>query len=344
MSDNVWDELMRSPLDPDPDESSGWLDALVPIALAIMFGLGLGLVLTNGSADSTTTLAVQPSTTSTTAPLPPEPIVPAGYAEAGDIGLKALATFNRGDDLYLIVNSSTRSDLDRVETNEFHVAEWVLAGDGIEVVASRALDAAIAPGVRLVEFPGVNGLPISVPELRVRQATEMVVRTGCNGCGATSVDNATGEIVLDGFDLPYSIAEPVMIPVGTGISVVLDTLEITDEWGFAEWRVVADDDARLRVNLVVTFEGTDDPATEELDPTLLVPLHYFGPSQQNVVAANPEPFARSGSIRLDRAGEIMTEQNRPEQIVLQWDVEWQHPVGDPITLPLDGVIDLGSVG
>lgn len=343
MSDNIWDELMRSPLDPDPSESSRWVDVVVPVALAIVVGLWLGVVVANGSTNASPTFAVESSTTSTTAPPPPEPIVPAGYAQTGSVGLKALAAFKRGDNLYLVVNSSTRSDLDRVETNEFHVAEWVLAGDGIEMTATRAIDSALAPGVRLVEFTGVNGIPVSVPELRVRQATEMVVRSGCNGCAATSVDSAAGEIALDGSGLPYSIDEPLIITVGTGINLVLDSLEITDEWGFAEWRVVDDNDARLRVNLVVVFEGTDDPATEQLDPTLLVPLHYIGPSQQNPVAANPEPFSRDGSVRLDRVGEIMTEQNRPEQIILQWDVEWQHPVGDPITLPLDAVVDLGSI-
>jgi hypothetical protein len=255
-----------------------------------------------------------------------------------------LAVFNRDDNLYVIVNSATRSDMDRKTTSEFHIAEWTLAGDGIEHIASRAIKSDFAPGVQLVEFPGVAALPASVPELRARQATDMVVRSGCNGCAATSVDMADGEMPIDGLDLPYSLTDPIFVPVGTGITVAIHSLEFGEEWGYAAWHVLDENDARLRVSLIIVFEGTDDPATEDVDPTLLVPASFQGLNQQNPIGRSPDPFTRAGSTSLDRVGEIMSADNQPDQILLRWSVEWQHPVGEPISLPLDDVADLGSVG
>jgi hypothetical protein len=340
----IWDEIMRSPLDPDPNEEGRRLGTLVPIALAAVVGLLVGFSVGNGEDPPPTTVAQL--TTSTTAPPPadPDPVVPAGYVEADGVGLKAIATFATDTDLYIIVNTAVRSDLDRVDTNEFHVAEWTLSGDGIELAATRALTSDFSPGMRIVHFEGINALPASAPELRARRATEMTVRAGCNGCGAVSVDMAEGETLLEGLDLPLILDSPLIIPVRTGIALSVDSLQVADEWGFLEWHVIDDNDARLRVAATIEFVGTDDPGTDDADPTRLVSSHLVGVNPQNPISSNPNPFARRGSERLDRVGEILTEDNRPEQIVLRWSVEWQHPVGEAITIPLEELTDLGSLG
>ncbi|MEA2000965.1 MAG: hypothetical protein U9N84_03635 [Actinomycetota bacterium] len=344
MSETIWDELMRSPLDPDPDEDGNVLGVLVPVGLAAAIGLVLGLTVGGGEDTPNPTLAIETTTTATTALPPADPIMPAGYTEVGGIGLAALASFTRDGDFYIVVNSAARSDQDRSETDEFHIAEWVLAGDGVEITASRAFQTGLTPGVRLVEFPGVGPLPAAGPELRVRRATEMVVRSGCNGCAASSVHSADGEIVLEGFDRPYAITEPIIVGVGRGINLSIDELQITDEWGYATWHAIDETDARLRTTLIIVFEGTDDPGTEQIDPTLLVPPHVLGLAPGQAVLGNPDPFSRDGWIGLDRTGEIITTDNQPDQLVLRWTVEWQHPVGDQISLPLEGITDLRDVG
>jgi hypothetical protein len=184
---------------------------------------------------------------------------------------------------------------------------------------------------------------VSVPELLVRRATEMTVRDGCNGCGAVSVDLAEGELPLEGLNLPLTVDTPLVIPVGMGITLSVDALQIAEEWGYLEWHVIDDNEARLRVTATIEFVGTDDPGTEDVDPTRLVSSHLVGLNPQNPISSDADPFARHGSQRLDRVGEILTEDNRPEQIVLRWSVEWQHPVGDPITIPLEDLTDLGSL-
>lgn len=345
MNDSIWTEIMRSPLDPDPDDYGSRLPLILPVVAAAVIGLAIGIfaAAATGSTPTTTFAAATTAAASTTTPPPAEPIVPTGYTDVGGVGLKALAAFSRDQNLYMVVNSITRSDLDRSDQDEFHVAQWVLVGDGVEVVSSRSIASGYAPGVRLVEFPGLNSLPLHVTELRLRRATEMSVRTGCNGCGAVSVDMAEGEVILDGLERPFAIDEPLLISVGIGITLSIDELQVTDEWGYVTWHVIDENDARLRVTLVVAFEGTDDPATEAVDPTLLVPPGVRGLNQQNTGYTNDGDFAENGSDGLDRVGELITDDNQPEQLVLRWTVEWQHPVGDPITLPLDNMIDLGTI-
>jgi hypothetical protein len=340
----IWEEIMRSPLDPDPEDKSATLRRLVPVIVASVVGLTLGYVLAGsaGGTDAGPELVAPASTTSTSPPPPPDPIFPPGYTATTEVGIKPLAAFIIDEDLFIVANSATRSDLDPVETNEFHIAEWILAGDGVENMASRAIQSDLAPGVRLVEFPGVASLPNSIPELLVREATEMVVRSGCNGCAATSVDMAEGEVSLGNPAIPYRHPEPLLVPVGNGINLSIDELHIAEEWGFAEWRVIDENDARVRVSLIVAFEGTDDPATVDTDPTALVPANRLGPNQQNPLAGSPGPFTRRGTQQLDRVGEILSEDNYPEGILLRWSVEWQHPVGDPVSLLIADIPDLGS--
>lgn len=333
---------MRSPLEPDPDDAPRrrW----IPVAVSVVLGLVVGYVLGGSSSDPPEEDAALESTTVATAtPVEPDPIFPRGYTETNGVAVRPLASYEGGGNLYVVVSSATRSDLDRTMTNEFHVAEWILAGDGVDSAASRAIHSDFAPGIRLIEFPNITSVPISGAELQAREATEMVVRSGCNGCAATSVDMAQGEVVLDGAVLPYRNSEPLLVSVGSGINLSIDELHAAQEWGFAAWHLLEGSDARARVSLFVVFEGTDDPATDDDDPTMLIPSHEFGPNQQNAVAGNPGPFIKSGVQQLDRLGEILSLDNQPDRIVLRWNVEWQHPVGEPLSIAIDDLADLASL-
>jgi hypothetical protein len=344
VSETIWQELSRSPLDPDPNEEPKSVAWLAPAALAIVAGLVLGLVLGNGSEESTaTTRGAVAETTTITTPPPADPIVPNGYAETAGLGLRAVAAYSQGGNLYLVVDQVVRSDNDPLETNSLYLAEWVLAGDGVEIVAERAYNSIMSPGVKLVEFPGVTALPAANPALLVREATEMVTRTTCNGCGTTSQNVASGEITLEGLERPHSLASPLLIPVGEGITLSVDRLDVTDEWGYIEWHILDENDAVVRVVPVITFAGTDDPDLDGVQPTQLVPPQLFGPSPQQQNALNPDPFARSGAVGLDLTGELLLETNQPTALIFEWSAEWQHPVGEPITLPLTDLTDLGII-
>ena len=345
MSDTIWEELVRSPLDPDPNEQPLLLATFGPFLLAGIVGLLVGIFVMGDSGDTAVTTTVEATdSTTTAAPAEPNPEVPAGYVEADGVGLQPMVAYSRDGNLYVAVSESTRSDLDPGEVPAFHSSDWVLAGDGIEITAARAIESHLAPGVRVIEFPDVLALPVSVPELIVRSASEMVVRSGCQGCGAFSADEASGEITLESLDRPFLLDEPLFINVGAAITLSIDHLEFTDEWGYVEWHIIDENEARVRLNIVIVFEGTTDPDFEEVFPTQLIPDFAFNTGMQNPVMANPQSFTRQGWIVLDRIGEIISDQNSPTSLTLHWDVEWQHPVGDEIVLPLDGITDLGTLG
>lgn len=346
MSNSIWEELARSPLDPDPDHQPSLLEKITPVALAAIFGLLVGVFVLGGSGDGVdpaTTVAAQETTTTSTAPPVPDPKVPIDYLDVDGIGVKAVAAYSRAGNLYLVLNEATRSDQSPAQTNGFHASHWVLAGDGVEINATRAIESHLAPGMTTLEFVGVNRLPTSSPRLLARRSSEMVVRTGCQGCGAVSAHEASGEVVLEGLARPYEIGEPLRIDVGSAITLSVDRLEFTDEWGYVEWQVFDENEGRIRADLRVIFEGTDDPSSDGVNPTQLIPEILFRPAQQNPIAANPQPFARSGALVLDRVGELISDTNGPTSLLMRWTVEWQHPVGEPIVIPLDATVDLGII-
>lgn len=345
MSDSIWEELARSPLDPDPDDTPRTPDWLIPVGLAAILGILLGLFVLGSDDPSapTTTVALETTTTVPPPPPDPDPIVPDGYVDVAGIGLDAVAAYSRGGNLYIVINEAARSDQDPPSQPSFHASHWALDGDGTTVEATRTIESSLAPGMKAIEFPGLTALPSADPNLVVRQASEMVVRTGCQGCGATSVDEALGEVALEGLDRPYAISEPLLVDVGTGITLSIDRLEFTDEWGYVEWHVIDENEARIRPDIRIVFEGTDDPAFEGPNPTQLVPDNLFQSSQQNPTTPNPQPFARQGWLLLDRIGELISDENNPTSLLMTWAVEWQHPVGEPIVLPLTDLTDLGIV-
>jgi hypothetical protein len=345
MTDNTWEELAKSPLDPDPNAEPSALGWLLPSGLAAIVGLLVGIFLlgAGGEGETPTTLAAPTSTTTTAAPPEADPEVPPGYVEIAGVGLDAVAAYSRGGSLFVVVNEATRSDQAARETAGFHGAEWVLDGDGISITATRSIRSQLAPGVTAIEFAGVTALPVSAPRLTVRQSTEMVVRTGCQGCGASSADEASGEVSLDGLARPYELTAPMFIDVGAGITLSIDHLKFTDEWGYLEWHIIDDNDARMRTSIRIVFVGTDDPGIEGTNPTQLIPQSLFGASQQNPTVANPDPFTRGGTQLLDRVGELVAADNLPASLLLAWTVEWQHPVGEPIELSLAGITDLGII-
>lgn len=343
MSEPLWDELLRSPLDPDPNALPSQVPGVVLVVVAAVVGLALGLTaFPHDNAADVTPSTATPTTTTTTTLLPdPDPIVSPGYVDVDGLAFRPAVAYVREGNLYLVVSQTTRSDLNATETRAFHAADWTLDLEGRQVVATREITSPMAPGFVTLEFAGESDIPEPSARILVRRASEMVVRTGCQGCAAVSAHEAHGEIVLPSVARPFTLDAPMLIEVGPDITLAIDRLEFTDEWGYGEWHVINENAARIRPELRVTFTGTDDPAIEGTQPTQLIPTHMLGTNQQSPTTANSQPFARSGTVELDRRGELVSEANAPSSLVLEWTVEWIHPLGEPVELTIDGTADLG---
>jgi hypothetical protein len=347
MTDRIWEELMRSPLDPDPGDEVPFSAQLALVALLVVSGFVVGRVIFARSDDvrpADRPVATATTTADTTPAAEPDPIFPDGYVDVDGIGIVPIAVFSRDGNLYVVVNEATRSDQEPADTDGFHDGDWVLAGDERTVTATRAIRSPLAPGVMTIEFTGISELPSVGASLIVRRGTEMAVRAGCQGCAAVSTHEASGDITLDGLEIPYELDSPMLIDAGSGIVFSVDQLEFTDEWGYAEWHIVGDNEQRLRTQLRVVFEGTDDPDVAGTQTTQLVPVNLITTYQQNPTTANTEPFTRSGFSLLDRAGNLLNGDNKPTSLALSWSIEWLAPVGAPVALPLSAVVNLGAVG
>ena len=139
MSDQLWEELVRSPLDPDPNEVPRSLPWFVPIAIAGLGGLLVGFIGFGGADDPPTSAPPTTIPATTLAVEEPDPVVPDGYVEVSGVGLRALASYSSNGNLYIVLNEAARSDLDPTETGSFHGAVWELEGDGTSVTASQSL-------------------------------------------------------------------------------------------------------------------------------------------------------------------------------------------------------------
>ncbi|MDJ0663718.1 MAG: hypothetical protein QNJ75_04105 [Acidimicrobiia bacterium] len=344
MSESIWEELTRSPLEPDPEYESTFVDWLVPLVIAATLGFAIGFAVlgSDDGAPATTTIAAATSTTEAPELPDPDPIVPEGYIDVGGVGLQAVAAYGRDGSLYVVVNQASRSDRVPVDTAAFHASHWVLEGVG-NVQAHRVIESTLAPGTRTIEFRDVPALPVAGAQLLVREGSEMVVRTGCQGCGAIAADRAEGELILEGLERPYSLDSPLLIDVAPGLTLSIDSLDFTNEWGYVTWHVIDENQARIRVEIRLIFDGTDDPDRDGTNPTQLIPNHLFGTNQQNPAPANPQSFMRSGDLQLERIGELISEENQPGALIMSWSVEWQHPVSEPVELQLSDDIYLGIV-
>ncbi len=326
MGEPRWDELVRSPLDPDKEEETRRpISTWVVVLIAAVVGLSVGAVVGHAGGSGQPE-AVGVSGTSTTV----LPVAPDGYVPVGDTSLGVIGSFGVDGHAYVIVGEAALSSADPGATPAFGAGRWAIVdGDDAIETALEIVDP-IAPGMRLLDFP-VDERASDAP-LAVWRGTAVETRDGCNGCGSGSADRTEGEALFEIAGLPTVIPGMGTIELGQGFEVQIGDLTAAEEWGYAEWALTGDTATTARVAVEVTFVGTDDPSAEGDNPTRLVPYDrapiQYGVGHQRTAP----PFARGGSIRLTRVGEPIGGGNQPTAIGVSWSVEWIHPVGEPIPL------------
>lgn len=331
MSEPQWDELVRSPLHPDSDQTPRRsISAWVVVLVAAVIGLAVGTVAGLAEGAERDEAADGSSISTTMAPAEVAPVAPDGYVPVGDTSLGVIGSFGVDGHAYVIIGEAALSGADPRATPAFGAGRWALVdGDGAMETAVEIVDS-LAPGMRLLEFEVDEREPDWT--LAVWRGTAVEARDGCNGCGSRSVDRTEGESLVEFAGLPAEIPGPLRIELVDGLEVRIENLAAAEEWGYADWALVGDMAATARVAIEVEFVGTDDPSAEGDNPTMLVPYDR-APIQYGVghPRAAP-PFERAGSIRLTRVGEPVGGDNHPIALAVSWSVEWIHPVGEPIPL------------
>jgi hypothetical protein len=320
-------DLLRSPYDPDPDDGVGmsgegeselpWVPAVVAAALgAFLVGAFVVYAVVTGPVEE----EVLTDETSTTT-MPAIPVEATGFpdgfvAVTDEIGARVLATNSSTGAVTVAVSTAVAGNLDPAEVEPLDVAFWVLG----------ERDAALfVPMVRqYVTIGSLGNVTVEFPPQASLDGFELTphLSSGASTSHTLTLDlDATVPQVLGG----------MMIDFGDGRVVVIDELTIGDGWGWIEWSTLGG--AVATVDVTVTFEGTDDPGSDMIDPTRLASAHrpppgFFG------VRVPPPLSGFTGSASLVRVGEPLSSMNSPTAITV--DVTATVPdsvvLGSPIPL------------
>ena len=322
-------DLLRSPYDPDPDDGVGtsregeselpWVPAVVAAALGafvvgafVVYGVVAGPVEDEVQADV--------ASTTTAPPIPVEATgFPVGFVAVTDeIGARVVAIHESTRAITVAVSTAVAANLDPAQVEPLDVAYWVLDDGGVAGVVPMVRQYVIVGslGNVTVEFP--PQAPLREPEIIPYLSS-----------GATTSHTLTLELDAS---VPQVLGG-MMIDFGDGRVVVIDELTIGDGWGWVEWSTLGD--AVAMVDVTVTFEGTDDPGSDVIDPTRLASAHtpgFFG------VQVPPPLYGFRGSASLVRAGEPLSSTNSPTAITVDVTATVPDSVvqGRPIPLPPGG--------
>ncbi len=318
-----YSELLRSPYDPDVQEDPGqdqdlpWVPAVVASILgAVAVGAFVVYSIVAGPTEAEPATTADGTTSTTAAPTPSEDF-PEGFTALTDQVALAIEAVD-ADDLVLRLGvvSAVRGDGDPSEVAPPDIAAWTLEGAGAPLPMRAQYTGREALGTVTIEFP-----PVAAPAaltLRARVATS-------SSTESTIIDLAP--------TVPQTVAGN-RIDLGGGRVVVIDELTIGDGWGWIAWSTEGEGTV-AKVDVVVTFVGTDDPATDELvDPTQLVPSHLRPIIQGSGRRPLAPLYGPSGGGQLIRVGEPLAGQDPPTGISVELAVTVPDELSPPVDIPL----------
>jgi len=323
-------ELMKSPYDPDQKPGAqrsengselSWKPAVVAAALGAFVVSAFVIYAIVSSPDEPLDAAPVDSAASTTEALDAVQSLslPEGFTMVTDtVGARVEAVDVSARATALSVSTAVPGGDDPGEVPPLDAAYWELVlQDGPRRMTAQYQGRG-ALGSITVGFPPLAALrePKLVPYLEVG-ADEVVATVDLDPGVPTS---------LDGYE----------IDVGDGRFVDIESLVIGDGWGHVAWSARG---GPAKVETVVRFVGTDDPATPEVsDETLLTPPHLQALAQGAGVVPLPPLYGFTGSEQLIRSGEPLGASNEAEAIVVEFRVVMPREVveGSAIDVPTGG--------
>ncbi|MEN8239356.1 MAG: hypothetical protein ABFR53_09165 [Actinomycetota bacterium] len=124
------------------------------------------------------------------------------------------------------------------------------------------------------------------------------------------------------------------IEIEPGVSVN-GVVSIGEGWGHLVWSL--EGGIAAKVDVVVTFVGTDDPSSEGIHETQLIPGHHRTLSQGIGAIESAPLYGFDGSYQLYRVGEPLSSANEPTSLLLEFTADVVVAVSDPVVIgPLPG--------
>lgn len=322
----AYGELLRSPYDPEPGsgrerEGEGdlpWIPAVIAAtigALVVSSFVVFSVVTAPEVADDETAS----TSTSSTVPVPVQSDeLPIGFtALTPEVGARVedLRVSARGTSV--AVSTAVPGGTDPAAVPPIEIAYWELESDGVPNAMTAQYGELGVLGNITIEFA-------SLPQMRRPELRAYV---------AEGADEQSVTIDLpDGFALPETYAG-IAIDMGDGRFVQITELTVGDGWGYVSW--VTEGDFPAKVDTVVTFVGTDDPASEDVvDPTRLTSPRLRTIGQGTGPRPVPGMYGFSGSSQLVRSGEPLGESNAPTALMVEFRVVMPAAIADPVPVEL----------
>ena len=306
--------IIRSPYDPEPDEpdrSEGssdlpWVPAVVAAVLgALVASVFVVFAVVSGPDAEADEVTESTATTSTQPPPVQSSEVPPGFvAVTEQVGADVVSVTASPDSTIVAIATAVTGGADPATIEPLDVAYWALESGGSinEMVEQYSQRGAL--GNSTVEFSplAISGEATLTPWVGTGESSDSVV---------IELDSTVPQVVSS-----------QRLEVGDAV-VLVEELSIGDGWGWVDWSV--EEGTVARVETIVTFIDTDDPATEDVDPTTLTPAHLRTISQGSGSRPLPPLYGFSGSEQLVRSGEPLGASNPHTAI----EVEFR------VTVPLD---------
>jgi hypothetical protein len=279
-------------------EISWKLPVIAAIVGALLVGVFVIYAVVAGPVDEPETDAVQ----STDLP-------PGFVALSSGTGIKFESMTETEGSILVVASSAVPGSVDPDDVAPAEMARWELETDAGVVLMDGQYATNTAAGNTTVVFSG--GKVSGEPHLVAYPATESTHRITTLEVTADSLGEGT-EFAID---------------MGEG-AVITGEVTAADGWGFVEWSTGGPMTAK--VDVVVTFMGTDDPSTESIEEARLIPGHLAAsPDDTGPVQAVPL-FGYRGRYQLYPSGASASAGMDPTAIVMEIQSTAVTKVGEPV--------------
>lgn len=307
-------EIMRSPYEEDDpvgeDESD--LPWKPPVIAAMVGAMLVSAFVIFAIVSGPTDDPVQVSQTQIGAePVESTDIPPGFTALPSGTGARIEAATSSSDSYLLGVSFAVAGSEVPGEVAPDQIAYWELRSDAGAIVMNEQRSELGILGNTTVAF-ALDGLP-DEPQLAAYPVVDVVERSD--------------EIEVPPEDVPGGIDFSIDIEPGVTVDGVVT---FGEGWGHVDWSL--DGGVTAKLDTVVTFIGTDDPETDEVDETQLLPGHVRTLSQGIGTFDAAPLFGFDGSYQLYRVGEPLNSANEPTAIVIEFTSKVVTAAPDPVSI------------
>ena len=293
MSDVDYEELFRSPLDePDAGGGPGW----APLGAGLL--VGVLVILLTAALLGGSEVATAPDTSATPSSEPPATVAPLvtpyppGYQEyVPGLGLRAEEIVVGDDVVTVAFTTAVERDGDPLDQAWPIGGSWVLAGaDGSATESRRVIMGRFSPGAFSVEFTAAAFA--DSPEF---SEISLIERWDLPAIAGSSDLPFSGE--------PYALDEPLVVPVTSAVTLIVEEHELGRFLGKVGWRLQGESEPIGRVVVSAVLFDADGIRVGAYSsfPEIIEPA---AAGAHEIFWSEPFPTSQDGAVTVEIEYEV----------------------------------------